>query len=217
VIPMAPEGRPFIAVGAWLVGLLALLNWAWPGTATLALVIIGLLLFAWLLVFFRDPARDGPRGDRFVIAPADGRVCSIADVDEGMYLHGRATRVSIFMNVFDVHVNRYPVSGEIEVVHYIPGEFLNAALDEAATVNESSSVGIRGPKGPLLVRQVAGLVARRIVTDGQPGDTARQGERMGMIRFGSRVDVFLAPGTPLTVALGDTVSAGATVIAEYAP
>jgi phosphatidylserine decarboxylase len=216
MIRMAPEGRPFITVGLGLVGLLALLHWAWPGTATLALVIIGVLLFAWLLVFFRDPERNGLRGDGLVIAPADGRVCSIADVDEGMYLHGRATRVSIFMNVFDVHVNRYPVSGEIEIVHYTPGEFLNAALEEAAAVNESSSVGIRGPHGPLLVRQVAGLVARRIVTDGQPGDVARQGERMGMIRFGSRVDVFLAPGTPLKVALGDTVSAGATVIAEYA-
>jgi len=216
MMAMAPEGRPFLTVGAGLVGLLALLHWAWPGTPTLALVIIGMLLFAWLLVFFRDPARDGPRGDGLVIAPADGRVCSIADVDEGMYLHGRATRVSIFMNVFDVHVNRYPVSGEIEIVHYTPGEFLNAALEEAAAVNESSSVGIRGPKGLLLVRQVAGLVARRIVTDGQPGDTARQGERMGMIRFGSRVDVFLPPGTPLKVALGDTVSAGTTVIAEFA-
>jgi len=217
MVRMAPEGRPFIGVGAALIALLALLGWAWPGTVTLALVIIGVLLFAWLLVFFRDPERQGPRGERLVIAPADGRVCSIADVDEPMYLHGRATRVSIFMNVFDVHVNRYPVSGEIEVVHYAPGEFLNAARDEAAMVNESSSVGILGPRGPLLVRQVAGLVARRIVTDGQPGDAARQGERMGMIRFGSRVDVFLAPGTPVTVALGDTVLAGTTVVAEYAP
>jgi phosphatidylserine decarboxylase len=214
---VAREGRPFIGVGAGLVGALLLLHWAWAGVLTAALVAVGVLLFAWLLVFFRDPARDGPRGDALVIAPADGRVCSVADVDEPMYLHGRATRVSIFMNVFNVHVNRYPVSGEIEVVHYNPGEFLNAALDRAAAVNESSSVGIRGPRGPLLVRQVAGLVARRIVTDGQPGDTARQGERMGMIRFGSRVDVFLPPGTPVRVALGDTVSAGRTVIAEYAP
>jgi phosphatidylserine decarboxylase len=216
MIALAPEGRPFINVGGALIAALLLLWWAWPGWPTLVLLAIGLLLFTWLLVFFRDPARDGPRGERVVIAPADGRVCSIADVDEHMYLHGKTTRVSIFMNVFNVHVNRYPVSGEIEVVHYNPGEFLNAVLDQAALVNESSSVGIRGPRGPVLVRQVAGLVARRIVTDGQPGDTAQQGERMGMIRFGSRVDVFLAPGTPLRVALGDTVYAGTTVIAEYA-
>ncbi len=216
MIRLAPEGRPFLAVGAVFLALLALLWWAWPGAATIAALSAGGALFAWLLVFFRDPQRDGPRGDGLVIAPADGRVCSIADVEEHMYLHATATRVSIFMNVFNVHVNRYPVSGEIEVVHYNPGEFLNAALDEAAVVNEASSVGIRGPRGPLLVRQVAGLVARRIVTDGQPGDTARQGERMGMIRFGSRVDVFLPPGTPLKVALGDTVHAGVTVLAEFA-
>jgi phosphatidylserine decarboxylase len=148
VIRLAPEGRPFIGVGAGLLGALLLLHWAWPGVLTLAVLGAGVLLFAWLLVFFRDPAREGPRGDGIVIAPADGRVCSIADVDEPMYLHGRATRVSIFMNVFNVHVNRYPVSGEIEVVHYAPGEFLNAALDKAALVNESSSVGIRGPRGP---------------------------------------------------------------------
>jgi phosphatidylserine decarboxylase len=215
VIRLAPEGRPFISVGAGLLAALLLLRWAWPGPLTLALLVGGGLLFAWLLAFFRNPEREGPRGDGIVIAPADGRVCSIADVDEPMYLHGRATRISIFMNVFNVHVNRYPVSGEIEVVHYNPGEFLNAALDRAAAVNESSSVGIRGPRGPLLVRQVAGLVARRIVTDGQPGDTARQGERMGMIRFGSRLDVFVPPGTPVRVALGDTVFAGRTVIAEY--
>jgi phosphatidylserine decarboxylase len=212
---MAPEGRPFLLIGAGLLGLLVLLRWAWPGWPTAVALGLGALLFVWLLVFFRDPVRDGPRGERLVVAPADGRICSVADVEEPMYLHAKATRVSIFMNVFDVHVNRYPVSGEIEIVHYSPGEFRNAALDEAAIVNESSSVGIRGPRGPLLVRQVAGLVARRIVTDGQPGDTARQGERMGMIRFGSRVDVFLAPGTPLKVALGDTVQAGLTVLAEY--
>jgi phosphatidylserine decarboxylase len=216
MIRLAPEGFPFLRVGAVFEAALLVLWWAWPGWPTLVLLVLGGLLFTWLLVFFRDPERDGPRGERLVVAPADGRVCSIADVDEAMYLHGKATRVSIFMNVFNVHVNRYPVSGEIEVVHYNPGEFLNAALDEAALVNEASSVGIRGPRGPVLVRQVAGLVARRIVTDGQPGDTARQGERMGMIRFGSRVDVFLAPGTPLKVALGDTVHAGSSLIAEYA-
>jgi phosphatidylserine decarboxylase len=211
---MAPEGWPFISIGLALEGALLLLWWAWPGALTAAVLLAGLLLLAWLVVFFRDPPRDGPRGDRLVIAPADGRVCSIATVDENVYLHRKARRISVFMNVFDVHVNRYPVSGEVEVVHYNPGEFLNASLDRAALVNEAASIGIRAPTGHVLVRQVAGLVARRIVTDGQPGDLARQGERMGMIRFGSRVDVFLDPETVVKVDLGAAVRAGQTVIAE---
>jgi phosphatidylserine decarboxylase len=173
-----------------------------------------LLLTLWLLVFFRDPVRQGPRGDNLVISPADGRICSIAQVEEHMYLHGTATRISVFMNVFNVHVNRYPVSGEIEVAHYNPGEFTVASHDKASLVNEQSSVGIRSPKGEVLVRQIAGMIARRIVTDGAEGDEVRQGERMGMIRFGSRVDVFVEPGARVTVALGDKVFAGATILAE---
>ena len=131
-----------------------------------------------------------------------------------MYLHSKATRVSIFMNVFDVHVNRYPVSGEVEIVHYNPGEFLVASLDKASLVNEQSSVGIAGARGPVLVRQIAGLIARRIVTDAGPGDQAVQGERMGMIRFGSRVDLFLETTAKVKVAMNDRVAAGRTVIAE---
>jgi len=211
---ITPEGWPFIRVGLALEGGLLVLWWAWPAWPTAALALLALPLVVWLVAFFRDPERDGPRGDGLVIAPADGRIVSVAQVDEAMYLHGKATRISIFMNVFSVHVNRYPVSGEIEIVHYNPGEFLNAALEQAALVNEAASVGIRGPRGAVLVRQVAGLLARRIVTDAQPGDTARQGERMGMIRFGSRVDVYLRPGAVAKVALGDTVRAGASVLAE---
>jgi phosphatidylserine decarboxylase len=211
---IAPEGWPFIAIGAGVEAALLLLWYAWPGpTAVLPVLWVPVIL--WLFVFFRDPVRDGPRGDRLVIAPADGRVISVAEVEETMYLHRRATRIAIFMNVFDVHVNRYPVSGEIEIVHYNPGEFLVASREKASLVNEQASVGIRGPRGPVLVRQIAGLVARRIVTDGNPGDTARQGERLGMIRFGSRVDVFLDPSVHVMVAEGRKVRAGRTVLAEY--
>ena len=131
-----------------------------------------------------------------------------------MYLHRTATRISVFMNVFNVHVNRYPVSGEIEVAHYNPGEFTVASHDKASLVNEQSSLGIRSPRGEVLVRQIAGMIARRIVTDGGPGDVVTQGERMGMIRFGSRVDVFLDASAVLKVSLGDTVYAGRTVLAE---
>lgn len=213
MIRIAPEGWPFIKTGFALDAALLVIWYAWPGWMVV-LPVIGLLLTVWLFIFFRDPVRDGPRGDHLVISPADGRICGIAQVEEPMYLHRKATRVSIFMNVFNVHVNRYPVSGEIEVVHYNPGEFLVASDDKASLVNEQASVGIASSKGQVLVRQIAGLIARRIVTDGGPGDQAVQGERMGMIRFGSRVDVFLETSASVKVSLGDKVHAGRTIIAE---
>jgi len=211
---IAPEGWPFIGIGLALTAALAVIAWAWPGWA-LALPLLAALLTVWVVVFFRDPARPGPRGDRLVIAPADGRVLSVAPVEESMYLHQQATRISIFMNVFNVHVNRFPVSGEVDIVHYNPGEFVTASLDKASLVNEQASVGIVGPRGRVLVRQIAGLIARRIVTDVAPGDAAVQGERFGMIRFGSRVDVFLQTAAAVRVAPGQPVRAGQTVLAEY--
>ena len=215
---MAPEGWPFIAVG-WGVAVLG--AWAtlrWGGWWWVIESVV-LVLAVWLLVFFRNPERTGPRGDRYVIAPADGRIVSTVETDEPAYLRTRALRISIFMSVFDVHVNRYPVSGTVAYRHYNAGQFLHAAADKASLENEQSSIGIAGPHGPVLVRQIAGLIARRIVTDATVGDPAAQGTRLGMIRFGSRVDVYL----PLTarpasrVQVGDRVAAGATVLAEYAP
>ena len=217
VMRVAPEGWPFILPGWALVVLGAWVArgspWVWgPETALF-------LLAVWLLVFFRDPVRTGPRGEQFVIAPADGKIVDVAVVEEPMYLKARATRISIFMSVFDVHVNRYPASGTIELVRYHRGKFLHAASDKASLDNEQASVGLRTGRGPVLVRQIAGLVARRIVTDGTPGGQARQGERLGMIRFGSRVDVFLpnAARAAVRVAVGERVRAGATLLAEYAP
>lgn len=214
MIRIAPEGWPFIGIGLAVTLALAVVAWAWPGWTT-ALPVVAALLTIWIVVFFRDPLRPGLRGDRLLVCPADGTVISIAAVDEPMYLHRRATRVSIFMNVVNVHVNRFPVSGEVDIVHYNPGEFFAASLDKASLVNEQASVGIRGPGGPVVVRQIAGLIARRIVTDVAPGDTAVQGERFGMIRFGSRVDLFFDPAATVRVTLGQHVRAGQTVIAEY--
>ena len=214
---LAPEGLPFILPGWALVLLGAWVArgspWVWIPETVL------FLLAVWLLVFFRDPTRTGPRGDQFVIAPADGKIVDVRVVDEPLYLKTPATRISIFMNVFDVHVNRYPATGTVELVRYNPGRFLHAASDKASLDNEQASVGLRAARGLLLVRQIAGLIARRIVTDGAPGDRATQGARMGMIRFGSRVDVFFpaAARPTVRVAVGDRVRAGATVLAEYAP
>lgn len=211
---VAPDGWPFIRVAVALDAALLALWYAWPGW-TLAVPVVGVVLTLWLLVFFRDPPREGPRSEQLVIAPADGRICGIAQVDETMYLHAKATRISIFMNVFDVHVNRYPVSGEVEIVHYNPGEFTVASHEKASLVNEQSSIGIRSPRGPVLVRQIAGFIARRIVTDCEPGEVVRQGDRLGMIRFGSRVDVFLDRSAGIAVATGQSVKGGQTVLAEF--
>lgn len=205
---VAPEGWPFI-LGALVIcaGLAAFRLWA-------PLAAWGLLTL-WVIAFFRDPSRPGPRGDRLVIAPADGKVVSVIPIEEPAFLGGPSTRVSIFMNVFDVHVNRYPADGEIAYRAYVPGAFFNAAEEKAARENEQSSVGLRTAHGPVLVRQIAGLVARRIVTDDREGTVVRQGDRMGLIRFGSRVDVFLPPGTAVRVRVGERTRAGQTVIAEF--
>jgi len=198
-------------IGAWAVTRHGPWLWVLEGPV--------LLLAVWLIVFFRDPKRAGPRGDRLILSPADGRIVDVSAVHEAMYLKTEATRISIFMNVFNVHVNRYPVSGRVELTRYNAGAFLHAASDKASLENEQSSVGIRGPHGPLLVRQIAGLIARRIVTDGKVGDSVTQATRMGIIRVGSRGDVFLprAGGSTVRIAVGDQVRVGATVLAEYAP
>jgi len=213
---MAPEGWPFILPGWALValGVWAATTgspWWWVGT------LVWLPFAVWLLVFFRDPLRAGPRGEQTVISPADGTIVSVAQVDEPAYLKAPAVRVSIFMSVFNVHVNRYPVTGTVEYRYYNPGKFLHAARDKASLDNEQSSIGVRGPRGPVLVRQIAGSIARRIVTDSKVGDPAVQAERMGMIRFGSRVDVFLpvSANAKIAVKVGDKVHAAATVLAEY--
>lgn len=205
---VAPEGWPFI-VGAWLIAaLLAVFAPAW-GTALWVPIAI------WVVAFFRDPIRSGPRGEDVCIAPADGVVVSVARVDEPAYLKDRAVRVSIFMNVFNVHVNRYPMNGRIEYRHYNRGRFGHAGTEKASLENEQSSVGLLTSRGKVLVRQIAGLVARRIVTDHDVGVMAVQAERMGLIRFGSRVDIFLPVTATVLVHTGDPTQAGATVVARW--
>ena len=207
---IAREGWPFIA-GAWILTFGAALLW-WPFAVILAMPAV------WVVAFFRDPIRPGPRGERYVVAAAEGHVVHVIETDEPMYVKERSVRISIFLSVFDVHVNRYPVDGAVELVHYNKGKFLHAADQKASLDNEQSSVGLRGPRGRVLVRQIAGLIARRIVTNAKPGDRVKQGERLGLIRFGSRTDVFLPLSTRpvLKVKPGDRVLVGATVLAEYA-
>ena len=211
----AREGLIFIGIAAGVAGgtfILALAKRSWP---LWMLAFVLLLLALWVAYFFRDPERSGERGDRLVVAPADGKVIMITEVDEPLFIRGRATRISIFMNVFNVHVNRYPISGRVEYVRYQKGKFVNAAHETASVDNEQMSVGIEGAEGHrVLVRQIAGLIARRIVTYSRLGDSVTQGERMGLIRFGSRVDVFVPTGSRILTRVGDTTEAGVTVLAE---
>ncbi len=215
MIRTAPEGRWFIG-GAWTVAAVLIGVAAWSGSAGWTVAAALALVFAvWVIAFFRDPERAWAKGDRLIVAPADGRVVSVVEVDEPAFFDGRAQRVSIFMNVFDCHVNRYPTDGTIAYRQYNPGEFGHAAAEKSSLSNEQSSVGLTTARGKLLVRQIAGLVARRIVTDHQVGSAVRQGERLGMIRFGSRVDLFLPLGTRVLVHVGDTTRVGVTVVAEW--
>jgi len=215
-VKIAPEGWPFIAT-AWTLALGAGLAAARWGGAWWVMPAVLSILAIWVVAFFRDPIRRGPRGDRYVLAAAEGKVLQVTEVDEPMYLKERAVRITVFLSVFDVHVNRYPVGGTVELVHYNPGKFLHAADEKASVENEQSSVGLRGPRGRVLVRQIAGLIARRIVTDGKPGDLAAQASRLGLIRFGSRTDVFLPLSARATVQVkpGDRIRVGGTVLAEY--
>jgi phosphatidylserine decarboxylase len=216
-VNFAREGLSFIVVSALIAAAaygVALSKRSWPlWLAAFLLTLIAL----WVAYFFRDPQRTGARGDRLVVSPADGKVVMITDVDEPMFMHGRARRISIFMNVFNVHVNRYPVSGVVRLVEHTPGRFMNAAAEESSLANEQTSVGLESGTRKILVRQIAGLIARRIVTDARQGDHVNQGDRMGLIRFGSRVDVFVPEGSPLAVKVGDLTFAGVTVLGELTP
>ena len=210
----AREGLLFIAIAAVVAAGgfgFAITRRSW-GLWLAAFVL--LLLALWVAYFFRDPERTGERGPSLVVSPADGKLIMITEVDEPGFIKGRAIRISIFMNVFNVHVNRYPVDGVVRYVNYNEGKFFNAAAEKSSLENEQMSVGIETARYRILVRQIAGLIARRIVTYSKVGEIVKQGDRMGIIRFGSRVDVFVPVGSALRAKVGDTTVAGVTILAE---
>jgi phosphatidylserine decarboxylase len=210
----AREGLLFIAIAAGVAagGFAFAINRRSWGLWLAAFVL--LLLALWVAYFFRDPERTGDRGPSLVVSPADGKLIMITEVDEPTFIQGRAVRISIFMNVFNVHVNRYPVDGVVKHVHYNKGKFFNAAAEKSSLENEQMSVGIETGRYRVVVRQIAGLIARRIVTYSKVGETVKQGDRMGIIRFGSRVDVFIPVGSTLRAKVGDITVAGVTILAE---
>ncbi|MFQ5889279.1 MAG: phosphatidylserine decarboxylase [Gemmatimonadota bacterium] len=212
---IAREGRPFILLFGVLalvtVGLAAIVGgWAAWVVAALSLLLTGFMLF-----FFRDPPRGGPRAPDLVLAAGDGRVIRVDTVEEPTYLVGPARRVAVFLSLFDVHVNRYPVGGVVEHRCERPGGYDPAFREAAGEGNAQLSVGIRTPAGcPVLVRQIAGLIARRIVNYATEGEAVEQGARMGLIRFGSRVEVFLPLSAEVLVAPGARSTGGVTVLAR---
>lgn len=213
--PVHPEGRKFALIAAVITALLFIFTWP-----PLGWIMVGITI--WVLAFFRDPKRTTPKDDKYIVAPADGLVTLIMRVPPPPELAGveglndtEMTRVSIFMSVFDVHINRTPIAGSVKRVAYIPGKFLNADLDKASEENERQHFLVERSDGVRVgFTQIAGLVARRIMTFVKEGDSVGVGQRVGLIRFGSRVDVYLPAGTGSKIVKGQRCVAGETIIAE---
>lgn len=210
LVPIHPAGWPFIFIFV-LVSLLISAFWT-------PFIMPGTLLSLWCVYFFRNPVRTTPVTDNLVIAPADGRVLSIGPAPAPSDLNlpeGEWRRIAIFMNVFDTHVNRAPVSGQITATSYHAGQFVNANLDKAAEANERQNIVMTTNNGQAIgVVQIAGLVARRILLEASLGDQLAVGQQFGIIRFGSRVDVWIPASTPVLVLVGQRTVAGETVIAD---
>lgn len=205
---IAPEGIPFL-LGA--MALAAALFLVWP--RTIPATLFGVLLAVFIGWFFRNPDRSPPSLPGAVISPADGKIVYAGDNPPGRYFGEPGKRVSVFMSLFDVHVNRAPVSGEVVSVQYHPGKFLAANVEKASLANEQNGVLLETPDGHRVAYvQIAGFVARRVVCDLVPGDTVRVGQRVGLIRFGSRVDILLPSSASLNVRKGDRVRAGESIV-----
>ena len=203
-IPIAKDGYIFILPLAVLTGIFWALSWFWVTG-----LFVGLFLFVTL--FFRDPERSIPEDPNAIVSPGDGKIVEIISEKDPL-LDEAYTRVSIFLNVFNVHVNRVPISGKIQATRYNPGKFFNAASHKASLDNEQSAILLNNGHVTILVKQIAGLIARRIVCWAKEGDEYQRGQRFGLIRFGSRVDIFLPEGADIKVAIGDIVNGGSSII-----
>jgi phosphatidylserine decarboxylase len=222
LLKIAPEGYPFIIVSsvATLLSALAVLYFYKTGvrlTYYYFLIVATLISFVtslFMLYFFRDPERNVPKGEGLYVSPADGKVVLIHDVYEKDYIKDNVKEVSIFMSPFNVHVNRAPCDGRVVEVRYSPGKYMAAYKDEASLKNENIVMLLEGNQGRVMVRQVAGFIARRVVCRVKPGDRLNRGERYGIIKFSSRLDVFLPKNVEIKVKAGDSVKAGESIIAK---
>lgn len=208
--PIAHQGYPLILASVVLIFLGLIGHWPW-------LTVLGVLAAGFFIYFFRDPERNIPGGPEAVVSPADGKVVLVDEVQEKEFLGTAARHVAIFMNVFDVHVNRAPVAGTVREMQHRAGEYKAASRQDAALRNEQQAVVMEADTGrPVLVVQIAGLLARRIIPFVKPGQQLARGERFGMICFGSRVDVYLPLETEIRVKVGDRVKAGSSIIGRWA-
>ena len=205
MIRIAPDGYPFIIIFALITVLVYIFGKPWIAVLSLAFTLF-------MVLFFRDPDRIIPVDKGVFVSPADGKVIMIKDVYEKDYLKAESKEISIFMSIFNVHVNRAPCEGNVSLIKHSPGKFLVAHKDAASIENENTVMVLEGKDGKILVRQVAGLIARRIVCKVKVGDVLRRGERYGMIKFGSRLDVYLPKDTEIQIKIGDKVKAGQTVL-----
>ena len=207
--PVAKAGYPFIIASAFATIVFALLGLRVLG-------VIGMLITGFAILFFRDPERVIPIAKGLVVSPADGKVIAAGIVDQSAYHEGAALKISIFMSVFNVHINRIPCEGQITKINYHPGKFIAANLEKASKDNERNAVFIETPEQKKICAvQIAGLVARRIICYLQEGDSVVRGQRFGLICFGSRVDVYLPADTTLIAAVGDGVKAGVSILGEF--
>jgi len=204
----------FTITGICLIAIVISLLAVEPRVFRYSIVALALFFFGFTLNFFRDPDRTTPAGDSIVVSPADGKVVVVKNVQEQEFFNGPAIQISIFMSPLNVHVNRIPFTGVVSHFRYVEGEFFAAFEDKASERNEQTIIGLENQKGKVLFKQIAGFVARRIVCNLKVGETVRMGDRFGMIKFGSRVDVFIPDNASSKVSVGDRAVAGETILAE---
>ncbi len=210
----AKDGVPVIVAALFLSLVLVLIGWLLNNSASLPLYLVAVFISGFTLFFFRDPERNIPEGS-YILAPADGKIISIEQVREDIYLGAPAKQISIFLSIMDVHVNRYPVSGKVEHVTYHPGKYLVAWHPKASELNERAEFGVVHESGlKVFFRQITGLVARRIVFHTREGDEVRAGDRFGLMKFGSRMDILLPADMEVLVKTGDKTIGGETIIAK---
>jgi len=207
MLKIAPDGYPFIIIFALITVLIYFFGKPW-------IAILPLTIALFMLLFFRDPERKYPEGEGIFVSPADGKVILIKDVYEKDYLKAESKEISIFMSLLNVHVNRSPCDGKVSLVKHSSGKFLVAHKDAASMENENTVMVLEGKDGKIVVRQVAGFLARRIVCRAEVGDKLRRGERYGMIKFGSRLDVYLPKNVKIKVKAGDKIKAGETILGQ---
>jgi phosphatidylserine decarboxylase len=213
--PFARGGEPTILIATAVLAAVVTIRQKLPQPLGNLLLLLTLPLWGIVLYFFRDPERVFPAGKEFILSPADGQVVAIGRVDEPLFIQGPAVRISIFMSIWDVHVNRSPVSGEVKLIRHVPGKFLQAFRPEASDVNEHNLLGIQEKDRRVLVKQIAGILARRCVSFATVGEHLERGQRFGLIRFSSRVDIFLPPDVQINVQVGNSVRGGSSILAQW--